>query len=206
MYWFAHFASRTHEGAQVRHRQKDSGASNSIAHCAPSTLDIEVKRWAAIRTSARWEKKAALSLAAAGIPVFLPTWTRVTHYRTRKNVSQIPLFPGYLFFDESQSGALSRLSPAAKRLVVQILKPPDYASLQRELRQISEIISNHQLVREKIFGVAGETVRITRGSFKNFEGKIARQIDATNRFVLMVSFLGLSVEVEVEDCALEKLR
>jgi transcription antitermination factor NusG len=185
-------------------RHKDSGAITEIAHCAP-ILDQGVERWAAIRTSARWEKKAVLTLARAGIPVFLPTWTRISRYRTRKNISQIPLFPGYLFFDESCTEKISRLSPATKRFVAQIIKPSDYVTLKSELREISEIITNHQLVKEKIFGIPGETVRITRGSFKNFEGKIARQIDASNRFVLVVSFLGLSVEVEVEDQALEKI-
>jgi transcription antitermination factor NusG len=186
-------------------RHKDSGAIISIAHCAPNILNAEVDRWAAIRTSARWEKKACQSLAASNIPVFLPTWTRISHYRTRKNVAQIPLFPGYLFFDESSTDRLSKLPPNAKRLVAQVLKPSDYGKLKAELLEISEIIRNHQLVKEKVFGVAGERVRITRGSFKNYEGKIVRQIDATNRFALVVSFLGLSVEVEVDDRALEKL-
>ena len=185
-------------------RHKDSGALSESAHCAPM-FDQAIERWAAIRTSARWEKKAVQTLSRVGVPVFLPTWTRISRYRTRKNIAQIPLFPGYLFFDESRIETISRLSPASKRFVAQIIKPSDYATLKRELREISEIISNHHLVKEKVFGIVGETVRITRGSFKNFEGKIARQIDAGNRFVLVVSFLGLSVEVEVEDQALEKV-
>ena len=174
------------------------------AHCA-IRFDENVEHWAAIRTSARWEKRAAEVLAAVGIPVFLPTWTRVTKYATRTNVSELPLFSGYLFFDETRLADLSQLAPPSKRYVAQVLKPPDHAVLRAELREIAKLIADPNRILTKVYGAPGEPVRITRGSFRGLEGRIVRQVPASSRFVLTVSFLGLSVEVEVEDRAVQKV-
>ena len=185
--------------------QKESGVRSTSAPYACSALDRSVERWAAIRTSAHWEKKAAERLAAAGVAVFLPTLTRETRYKTRKNVSQLPLFPGYLFFDEGRLPELAQLGPRAKDYIAQVLRPPDYAVLRTELQHIAALLQDGHLVQSKVYGLPGETVRITRGSFKDLEGKILRQLPGSNRFVLAISFLGLSVEVEVADRAIQKV-
>jgi transcription antitermination factor NusG len=77
--------------------------------------------------------------------------------------------------------------------------------LRAELHKIAELLQDYRLVQSKVYGMPGETVRITRGSLKNLEGRITRQIPGSNRFVLAISFLGLSVEVEVADRAVQKV-
>lgn len=192
-------------GIVIVDRHAGSEASGTAAHCAFISLDETVKRWGAIRTSARWEKKTAECLATAGIPVFLPTLARITCYKTRKNVSQLPLFPGYLFFDEGRMQDLPTLAPAAQRYIAQVLRPPDYTLLRTELRNIARLLQDNRLVQSKVFGMPGETVRITRGSMKNLEGRITRQVEGRNRLVVAISFLGLSVEVEIADRAIQKV-
>lgn len=186
-------------------RHKDSGAIRSNAHCALSRFDETVQKWVAARTSARWEKKVAGRLSAAGIPVFLPTWTRVTRYKSRRNVSELPLFSGYLFLDETRLHDLSKLDPATKRYIAQVLKPPDYAVLREELLNLAKVLADERLVQARVYGSPGQAVRITRGSFRNLEGKMVRRNPSTNRFVLSVSFLGLSVEVEVAERAVQRV-
>jgi len=192
-------------GIGILSEHKEGDASSATAYCAFSSLDMSVERWGVIRTSARWEKRAAECLSTAGIAVFLPTLVRETRYESRKNVSRLPLFPGYLFFDETRLPDLASLAPAAKGYVAQVLRPPDYAVLRAELHKIAELLQDYRLVQSKVYGMPGETVRITRGSLKNLEGRITRQIPGSNRFVLAISFLGLSVEVEVADRAVQKV-
>ena len=186
-------------------RHKDSGAIPVLAHCAFNRLDNAVERWAAIRTSARWEKKTAQCLSSIGISVFLPTLTKITQYKTRKNTAEVPLFSGYLFFDETRLHELAKIAPAAQKYIAQVLKPPDYGVLRAELCSIARLLQDNRLVQARVYGKPGETVRITRGSFKDLEGKIRRQIPGSSRFVLAVSFLGLAVEVEVGSYAIQKV-
>jgi len=168
-------------------------------------LDLSVNRWAAIRTAARWEKKIAETLGAFSIPVYLPTFRRITRYKTRTATSDIPLFTGYLFFDETRLDQVNALSPAYKKYVSQVLKTSDAALLNTELRQLSDVMSDYELIQSKLYGSIGDTVRIRNGVFAQYEGKIIRYGATHNRLVLNVSYLGLSVEVEIEDRSAEKL-
>ena len=169
-----------------------------------SFLDESVRNWAAIRTAARWEKKAADVLGALSIPVFLPTFRRVVQYKTRKASSEIPLFSGYLFFDETRLEDLNRLSPPSKKYVAQVLRSPDPNLLCSELRTLASVLNDYELIQSKMFGAIGDTVRVKSGVFSQYEGRIVRYGAMHNRLVLSVSYLGLSVEVEIEDRNVEK--
>ncbi|HYG76490.1 MAG TPA: transcription termination/antitermination NusG family protein [Planctomycetota bacterium] len=188
---------------QTRH--KASEALQSPALRAFERFDHSVAHWAALRTSARWEKTTAECLAQANIGVYLPLWTRICRYKTRKNISEVPLFAGYVFFDEQRLDELSTRAPSVSRYIAQVLKPADHQKLKDELHAIAELVGNQRLVQERIYGTVGERVRITRGAFREFEGTITRLNSETQRLVLNVSYLGLSVEVEVEEFAVEKV-
>jgi len=175
-------------------------SSCSIYH----TLPDEVPEWAAIRTAARWEKKLAETLSKVSIPVFLPTLTRTVQYKTRTNVSEIPLFAGYVFFDYSKLAALPRGNDQ-KNYIAQVLRSADPVSLKSELSTIAELLANSQLVQARVFGAIGDEVRIVNGSFKDYQGTVVRQVPNKSRLVLAVSYLGLSLEVVVDDCAVERV-
>lgn len=167
-------------------------------------LDETVTEWATIRTAARWEKKVAELLEMARVPVFLPTLTRTVHYRTRKNVLEIPLFDGYVFFDHSRVSDLPR-RPDHKKYIAQILRTADPDTLRTELSTISGLMKNKQLIQERVFGAVGDDVTITSGSFKDYQGTIVRQLPNKRRLVLAVSYLGLSLEVMVDDASVERV-
>jgi len=167
-------------------------------------FDPSVERWASIRVSARWEKKLARALVAIKVPVFLPLIERVTKYKTKTNRVLIPIFGGYLFFDESRLSDLSVLSSESKRYVAQVLKTTDHQLLRRELSVVAELISDKNLVQERIFGQAGDIVRIKAGPFKEYSGIIRNFCSGNQRIQLNISYLGASVEVEVNVGEVEK--
>ena len=93
-------------------------------------LPAGVERWAALRTAARWEKKLADVLAAAGVPVFLPLMTRFTTSHGKRRSARVPVFPGYLFAAEPEFLGNKRLTPGTRAKVAQVLRPSDPGTLR----------------------------------------------------------------------------
>lgn len=164
-----------------------------------------VERWAALRTAARWEKKLAAALAAAGVPTFLPLLTRFTTSHGKRRAALVPVFPGYLFCSETAFLGNKRLTPGTRAQVAQILRPPDPERLRAELRGLADLLTDRQLVQERLVGGVGDVVRVVGGPLAGHEGKVVRV--KPNRWVLVVevSFLGARLEAEVDERLVEKV-
>jgi len=165
----------------------------------------ETETWAALRTSARWEKKLAEVLGSVGIPVFLPLMTRFTTSHGKRRAAIVPVFPGYLFCSEPDFLTCKRLTAGTRAKVAQVLRPPDRERLRAELGGIADLLMNRQLVQERLVGGVGDVMRITGGSLIGQEGRVLRV--KPNRWVLVleVSFLGARREVEIDERLLEKV-
>jgi transcription antitermination factor NusG len=164
-----------------------------------------VERWAALRTSARWEKQLALALERVGVPVFLPLMTRWTTSQGRQREHLIPLFPGYLFVSELDYLGNPRVLAATRRKVAQVLRPPDPPQLQRELLDLARLLSQRQLVQQRLVAQVGDVVRILGGPLEGHLGRVLRL--KPNRWVLVleISFLGLRLEAEVDERWVERV-
>jgi transcription antitermination factor NusG len=164
-----------------------------------------VERWAALRTAARWEKKLAVVLSAAGVPVFLPLMTRFTTSHGKRRSARVPVFPGYLFASEHEFLGSKRLTPGTRAKIAQVLRPPDPGTLRAELRGIADLLADRQLVQERLVGGVGDVVRVVGGPLAGHEGRVVRV--KPNRWVLVieVSFLGQRLEAEVDERLIEKV-
>ena len=171
----------------------------------PITFPASVDRWAALRTAARWEKKLAAALAAAGVPAFLPLLTRFTTSHGKRRAAQVPLFPGYVFCSEPDFLTSKRLTPGTRAQVAQVLRPPDPDALRAELNGIASLLTDRRLVQERVAGAVGDVVRVTGGPLTGHEGRVVRV--KPNRWVLVVevSFLGARLEAEVDERLVEKI-
>jgi hypothetical protein len=171
----------------------------------PVAFPDSVERWAALRTSGRWEKKLAAVLGAAGVPAFLPLLTRFTTSHGKRRAALVPVFPGYVFCSEPDFLASRRLTPGTRAKVAQVLRPPDPALLRAELRGIAELLADRQLVQERLVGGVGDVVRVVGGPLAGHEGRVVRV--KPNRWVLVVevSFLGARLEAEVDERLVEKV-
>src|SRR6185436_3107866 len=103
--------------------------------------------------------------------VFLPLMKRITVRHGRKRTVDVPLFSGYVFCDESGYVGNERVPDSCRKKIAQILRPSDPDRLRTELGNVAEILSDRQLVQERVVGRPGETVRITGGSLLGCEGK-----------------------------------
>ncbi len=164
-----------------------------------------VERWLALRTAARWEKKLAAALTAAGVPVFLPLLHRSTTSHGKRRVALLPVFPGYLFCSEGEFLGNPRVSPATRAKIAQVLRPPDPERLRVELGGIAELLTDRQLVQERLVGGVGDVVRVVGGPLAGNEGRVVRV--KPNRWVVVVevSFLGLRLEAEIDERLVERV-
>lgn len=163
------------------------------------SLSTDVIQWAVAHTRARCEKKVAGDLLASGVPVFLPLMRRVTRYKNKAKTSQLPTFPGYVFFSETHFADNAKIPRMCRAQIAKILRPPDYDILKNELAFISGLLTDHELFQECVLGKPGDIVLITGGSLTGCEGKILRLKPNRRTVVLEISFLGLQLEAEVEE-------
>jgi transcription antitermination factor NusG len=170
----------------------------------PVFFPDSVTRWVALRTSARWEKKVAGALAVVDVPVFVPLLTRVTKYASKLQTTEAPMFGGYVFCSEEHFTGNGRVLAETRRQIAQILRPPDYQVLKAELASIAGVVACNRLVQERVFGQIGDRVYITAGSLAGTEGVILQLKPNQRRLVLEVSFLGVRLEVEIDDALVAK--
>jgi len=167
-------------------------------------LPVDVARWAVLRTSARWEKKVAASLQAAEVPVFLPTMTRVVQYASKRQMSDIPIFAGYVFCSETAFMDNPRVPAACRKQIAQVLRPGDDIMLRDELRRIAEVTSKHELIQECVYGSPGDVVRIVAGPLTGLQGTVMALKPKKRLLVLEIRFLSARMEVEVEEHQVQK--
>jgi len=164
------------------------------------------------RSGAEIRTAEYLSHPARRIPYCVPhervtKWYDQGKYRRRKVWDRV-LFPGFVFVGggfEGREAARDFGSKYADTVYGFIdLSDAGQATLRRELSALSLVLSSagDLTVHTRLF--AGDRVRVTAGPFVDMEGVLARELKG-GVFVLPVSTLGRSVEVEIGAELLEKL-
>ncbi len=172
---------------------------------APAELPEHVQNWIALRTSAHWEKQIAESLNRCRVPVYLPLLTKVQIYRSKKRITTVPLFPGYVFCSESDFCGNPAVPQQLRNRIAQIMRPPDYRQLRNELAEVANLLASRRMVQERVYGKTGDAVRIVGSSFAGERG-IVRQTKPEKRIVVVeISFLGVRVEIDLDEHLIEKL-
>lgn len=163
-----------------------------------------VERWAALRTAAQWEKKLAALLDGIGIPVFLPTMSRLSVYQGKRRAVEVPLFTGYVFCSELDYLGNPALTPAVRSKVAQVLRPADPGQLRQELADIANLLTDRELVQERVAGKIGDIVRIIGGPLVGYQGKVVKVRPNKWKLIVEVSMLGARLEVEVDERMVER--
>ncbi|HEX6963815.1 MAG TPA: transcription termination/antitermination NusG family protein [Lacipirellula sp.] len=160
-------------------------------------------RWRVVYTKSRQEKALAADLAAKRISHYLPIIPRETFSRGRRLLSFVPAFPGYLFL---LSDLEQRLVALETNRVVRTLEVADacQAQLFDDLKQLSRLIADGapMTVEERI--LAGQRVRVKRGSLAGCEGIVTSRRGGT-RLIVVVNCLQQGVSVEIDDFMLEPI-
>jgi transcription antitermination factor NusG len=158
-------------------------------------------RWTCIRTRPRWEKKLARSLKERDKVFFLPVFQHETVSGRKRRVSDLPLFPGFVFV----SGDLSKKDFLQTGSVAYVLKPRGEAEarqLHAELTNVWRGLTSGMYVTPVRGLAAGESCRIVRGPLQGVEAKFERA-GHNGRLILQVDMMGGGIAVELAVDAVE---
>lgn len=143
-----------------------------------------VKRWYAVYTHAKWEKKVADLLTRKNIENYCPLNKVVRQWSDRKKIIYEPLFTSYVFPRVSDKefinvlqtdGVLNYVSWKGKAAVI-----PD-----AEIELIKNFLVEYPTVRlEKAAVEVNDTVRIKYGLFIEQEGRVVEVLGKTVRVLL----------------------
>ena len=167
-----------------------------------SPIRAATNPWMVLHTRSRQEKALARFLAVAAIEHYLPLMDRVTIVRGRKQVSKVPLFPGYLFISGDLDDAYRAMS--TKR-VCQIIRVTDQHQLAVELEQIEMALAQGAELYRCPFAVVGVRCRVTKGPFEGVEGVVSSQLGG-HRLALLIETLGRGAILEIDRDLLEPVQ
>jgi transcription termination/antitermination protein NusG len=158
-------------------------------------------KWHALWTRSHCEQLVHDQLAAKKFDLFLPkinVWSRRAGLRC---LTQVPLFPGYLFVRRAMDKRSYTEICKARGLVRILGERWDRLAVipEGEIMGVQKVLSSEHQAVPHSFVREGQRVRITRGPLKDVEGILLRNKPDKGLFVVSIDLLQRSVAVEI-DC------
>lgn len=170
-----------------------------IAEDRPSEDD---RQWWCLHTKPRQEKATARDLRVWKVPYYLPQVVREERRpQGRKTRSVVPLFTSYLFLRGDQN---DRLQSLKSNRLVRVIEVTDQTRLNRDLRQIHQMLASGLAVVPEPQVPVGARIRILSGPLTGIEGRVIRR-GKRDQFVAVVQFLGSGATVDLEDWQVEQI-
>ena len=162
---------------------------------ARNQLDSE-QRWFALVTLSRHEKAVAQLLRNKGYDILLPLYAHQRRYGVRHRVSELPLFPSYLFCRFDPAVRMPILTtPGVLQVVGAGRIPLSVAEL--EIESLRRAVEAGFAMQPCSFWQAGKLGKITCGPLAGVEG-IVTSLKPAARLVLSVTLLQRSVSLEID--------
>jgi len=159
--------------------------------------------WYAIHIRSNCEKRVSSILTETGIENYLPSFREVHQWKDRKQVVDVPVFPGYLFlrFEDSRP---ARLMIARTDGVVRILGPGEKieAIPDEQIEAIRTLIKSELPCSSHPFLKIGQRVRVRSGSLDGLEGVLVSR-NGDNTLVISVDAIQRSLSVRVNGYEIE---
>lgn len=158
--------------------------------------------WYAVYTRSRHEQAVKKELDHKGIEGFLPLFNKISQWKDRRKMVQVPLFPGYLFV---KIPLVTRLE-VLKAFGVVGLVGDGWAPLSIPEEQILAV---HKFIETGLQGdphpyiALGQRVRIVDGPLSGVEGILVRKKNLS-RLVLSIDLIQRAVSVEIDSWKIER--
>ncbi|HEY4874769.1 MAG TPA: UpxY family transcription antiterminator [Puia sp.] len=154
------------------------------------------KKWYAVYSRPRWEKKVAEILTKKKIETYCPVNKVYRQWSDRKKIVLEPLFTSYVFVNIDEAGQLPvRMTDGVINFVYWLNKP---AVIQNEeINIIKKFLNEYENVQvQKVPLSVNDTVRITSGPFMEQHGQIIALKNKTVKVALPSLGYVMSAEVE----------
>ncbi len=154
------------------------------------------KKWYAIYTKPRWEKKVAAGLDEKGIENYLPLIKTLKIWSDRKKWVQEPLFRSYIFVHVSEKDYIPALqTPGTVKYVSFEKKAVSIPPLQIEAVK-TFIESGEDLLANIPEMKPGDRVLVTRGPLNGLEGNLV-EFQQKHRVRIMIDGIRQSLHLNL---------
>jgi transcription antitermination factor NusG len=161
--------------------------------------------WYAIQTRCRFEQKAATQLQNKGIETFLPLVKQIHRWSDRRQVVQVPLFPGYGFVRLSDS-------PTCRLRVLQTVGVTGFVMFsgvpvpvpERQLEDVRVLLANEIACKNYPFLKVGQRVRIRGGCLDGLEGILISE-NRDHSLVISIEAIQRSLALRIEGFDVEPI-
>ena len=150
-------------------------------------------KWYAVYTKSRHEKKVAKSCIDYDISYYLPLTESARYYQNRVITFTKPLFSSYIFCNCSYD---QKIQLYRTGLLCTFIAASDQEQLLKELKQIHDAKNEGVKLTPHKYLTRGRRVKIIRGPFKNYEGKISYR-KGSYKLVLNIDLIKQAVAIEV---------
>ena len=163
-------------------------------------------KWYALHTRSRFEQKVYEGLCGKSLEAFLPRIQVMSRRKDRRKKILVPLIPGYVF-------VRSILVPQEYHQIIKTIgvvrmisfKGQPVPADDQEISSLMILDGTDRTVQNRAYMRKGERVMIMEGPLRGLSGFYLRHKGKTDRVVVSVDLLQRSLEVEIEDWALERV-
>ena len=166
----------------------------------------EAGKWYAVHTRSRFEQKVYDGISGKSIEVFLPKIQVMSRRKDRRKKILVPLIPGYVFVKTA-------LSPEEYLIILKTVGVVQFVGVkgkpvpanEEEIRSLMILNGTDRTVQNRSYIKTGDRIRIMDGPLKNLTGFYLRHKGQGGKVVVSIELLSRSMEIDIEDWALEKL-
>lgn len=157
---------------------------------------MEKKRWLAVYTKPRWEKKVNLLLKDKGIECYCPLNKVRRKWSDRIKVVEEPLFKSYVFVRISEDGMTNvRMTNGVVNFLYWLNKPA--VIKEKEIETIQKFLNEYMNVEANPVNVQPDSrVRINRGAFMDKEGVVKRLM--SKKVEVVIESIGYSLTAYID--------
>ncbi|HYX54403.1 MAG TPA: UpxY family transcription antiterminator [Candidatus Limnocylindrales bacterium] len=180
----------------------DQRISHSLNDAFVASDEFFAARWYALFVRCNQEKRVCCSLQERSVEHFLPCYSSLRHWKDRRVLLEMPLFPGYVFI---RLPLVERLKALTVPNVVSLVGPKDCPSVisEQEIAWIRGGVAHgnaepHEYLR------AGQRVMIAGGPLSDMEGILLRRSNGARVVISLIS-IARSFAVEVDASSVKVL-
>lgn len=157
---------------------------------------IPEKKWIAVYTRSRYEKKLADHLTQKGFTTYLPLMKTLRQWSDRKRWVEVPLFRSYVFVNIEIANYRKVLGATGAVYIVKFEGQPAVIPDRQIdiLKALLDTSTNFELSTEEF--ICGDHIEVTHGPLLGFQGTFV-EYKGKKRVLMSIEAVGQSLLIEI---------